>query len=946
MLLSTLPLRRYAPRLGFLVDSSEYLRANARRPIPWFHAARRLATAAENPVDDGTQTFQSAPHVAPNWQDDDASTNSPSKTSFSRAWDSKYFQQWAPSHVLRQWLTQGYGASEHHDHLLRSAAASRSTRLSIVALQVDMMRAETAQPTCLSEHLITESVLVKKLKFLASKGIALEDIELWLSILKPENPAEMVRRLCSAERLVPPFVILQVLCLRRDYNDPETLSRLYGCIFRAVCGEAFPQVSIPESMNRESDPSEATAVSQLDKASPQYRYRWPPNLFIRLVSMMTRHSLHSWPASLPSIARLAERYIETMPPPEKKGISAELVVRQRQNYVHNAALVIFSHPARYMPLANLRYNWEAQKVVLALSAKLARPPLIDQSAFRAIRSVLGGLRKSKPERLVASRLSKAWPPYRQAWDGLDEKRPVEDDYSRNVKAGVLAREAGYAPQDVDLSLDIIGGAALGKLPFVHHRTTTPKLGPDASSAVIMPWAASIKATRNAQEAWQAFLQPPQPGLSPCAIIYNEMFVKLYAREVTRPNALPGTGLEVHPVHEANLSEFEKARLQPPRPSELYEQMRNQGIRPVGACLQVLLKNATSMKEIARYLMDSRQQVQASRVFIDLIDRRKSDQRYEPDEVKHILNMPLHLFRASAVGVTRTLPYSWVHEGLKRKNPDIHRLENLINITRIRMEHEKSPNMSVWHVIFDALARPAIAVLPQPAGLSPGAYETENRINALRMFMRVFHHVHETTGVVDILMFDKLCLILRRAITAINFRRGQSRYFDEVIDDAHAALKAAAAKLSQRIVTDENPQSQFLKLPSFGYRLGPVQVRSYFRTLAYLGDHDELLNRLEWIINEGLGADGREELLDTAIDPDHPDHERLYISLLIFKSYMSHQVPPETMEALKARVIKVSEEKGLAWSWPDDEDVESFMDAELYRGDEAAFWEEAHRRGRT
>lgn len=861
------------------------------------------------------------------------------------SWDSKYFEQWAPSYVLRQWLTKGYGASERQDHLQRSAAASRSTRLPIVALQVDMMRAETARPTGLSEHLIAEQVLAQKLEFLASKGIMMEDIELWLWILRPEDPVEMASRLSSADRPVPPFVILQVLSLRREYNDPVTLSRLYVSISRAVCGEVFPQFSTPESLDCERNPPEATSVSQLDKASPQYRYRWPPNLFIRLLYMMTRHSLHTWPASLPSIARLAERYIETITPPERKGISQELVVRQRQNYIHNAALVIFSHNARSMPLANLRYNWEAQKVMLALSMKLPRPPVIDQAGFRAIRSVLGGLRRSKPERFVASRLSKAWPPYRQAWDGLDEKRPVEDDYSRSVKAGILAREAGYAPQDADLTLDIIGGAALGKMPFINYRTTSPKLGDEASSSVIMPWAASIKATRNAQEAWQAFLRPPQAGLLPCAIIYNEMFLKLYAREVIRPDALPGTGLEVHPVHEANLTEFEKARLQPPHPSQLYEQMRNQGIRPVGPCLQVLLKNATSLKEIARYLMDSRQDVQASRMFIELIDRRKPAEHYEPDEVKHILNMPLHVFRASAVGVTRTLPYSWRHEGLTRKNPDLHRMENLINITRIRMGHEKNSNMSVWHVIFDALARPAIAVLPQPGGLPPGAYEIENRIHALRIFMRVFHHVHKTTGIVDIVMFDKLCLILRRAITAINFQRGQSKWFDEVIDDAHATLKAAAAKLSQRINTDKDQRSHFLKLPSFGYRLGPVQVRSYFRTLAYLGDHDELLTRIEWIISEGLGEDGREELLDTARDPEHPDHERLYISLLMFKSYMSHQVPPETMDALKARVIKISEEKGLAWSWPDDEDVASFMDAERYRGDEAAFWEVAQRRGR-
>ncbi len=69
--------------------------------------------------------------------------------------------------------------------------------------------------------------------------------------------------------------------------------------------------------------------------------------------------------------------------------------------------------------------------------------------------------------------------------------------------------------------------------------------------------------------------------------------------------LPGeTTREVFPFHDANLTAFEKARLQPPHPEDLNHRMLHEGIRPVGPCLVQLILNADSIEMGIRYLKDS------------------------------------------------------------------------------------------------------------------------------------------------------------------------------------------------------------------------------------------------------------------------------------------------------------------------------------------------------
>ncbi|KAK5625230.1 hypothetical protein RRF57_000946 [Xylaria bambusicola] len=242
-----------------------------------------------------------------------------------------------------------------------------------------------------------------------------------------------------------------------------------------------------------------------------------------------------------------------------------------------------------------------------MSDGLRKPLIINKASYQAIRQVLIGLKKSGEERAVALRYTKSWPPYRQDFDGRDTKRSVEDDRSRSVKAGVLMQEAGYPADEFDRALDVLGGTNEGS-PTIQTRSLPPKqwTGKAGEQNIYSRWAMSIRATRNSQEAWGAFNRfAEKSGLAPTLPVYTEMFVKLQAAPLDPESSgdlLPGDSRETFPVHDANYSQYELARLSPPTVSELYAEMTSRGIRPSGHGLHNLIINARSVEEGLRYLM--------------------------------------------------------------------------------------------------------------------------------------------------------------------------------------------------------------------------------------------------------------------------------------------------------------------------------------------------------
>ncbi|KAI8274100.1 hypothetical protein K4K60_010032 [Colletotrichum sp. SAR11_57] len=223
---------------------------------------------------------------------------------------------------------------------------------------------------------------------------------------------------------------------------------------------------------------------------------------------------------------------------------------------HKPLFVLFYLLSTEKPYDRATCNWKAITALLSLSSGLPRPLIIERQSYRAIRQILLMLPKTVTERDTASALASSWPPYRILRDGMEEKANAEDYLSRVVKAGMMMQEAGYAKQPVDDVTDILGGRAPDGSPTVQTRANYPRRIHYDQAA----WAALIRTTRNSQEAWAIFKNPPEANMEPNWQVYWELIVKIAAKPADLDhNNLPGDGREVSPFDDRNLTDFEKAR---------------------------------------------------------------------------------------------------------------------------------------------------------------------------------------------------------------------------------------------------------------------------------------------------------------------------------------------------------------------------------------------------
>ncbi|CAK7208375.1 hypothetical protein SCUCBS95973_000080 [Sporothrix curviconia] len=684
-------------------------------------------------------------------------------------------------------------------------ARSQSMRLPVVALQMMLRQDEAQRPTSLSDSLCDPETWRTRLNSLAFKGIAENDIRQWLWILSAQDPDERIARFVADEvRPKPVFMLFQLLRRDETFHKGRSLTGLYNYIARhhVHARNRLPASELPlGAVRRAADPA-------LNMA---------PDTFVTLLRLLVHHYLRLWPSALPAVARLVVVYVETLPRMVKRGEQQAFADACR---IFNYALVLFQRKSPVSPVFQMRYNWRAQKVLLAMSTTLPRPLIINRAGFRAIRRVLLALGKSPAERNVALRMARTWPPYRRNWDGRDEQRQAQDDFSRSAQAGVLMREAGYAEAEHDRALGVLGGVLPGESPTVQTRTLSPRTWTHfrASLNVYSTWAARVKATRDVNEAWHEFQKAPgsmdEDGrvLRPGIQVYAEMFKKLVAMPVefhsTTPGLslpagqavgrhgkeiLPGDAKEVYPVNDATLTAFEKQRLRPPTLAELYEQMLHDNIRPVGDCLSVLLQHAPTLDTAMKYLHDSPLDKAAiaalklprashilptpasnahahSSPFSSTRQSSRRFKRLQPQEPERpitlelLRNIPLSNLNAYIYLMCRFQPRLTAEAarlGKQRRTALIH---HAIHLSARRLPpsiEEGRTYKATWHTIMRTLAQPKLMVSPQHTN-DRRFHDTETLYLALRVFDQV-----SQAGGVDVILFDSLCKVMQKSLRWTN-----------------------------------------------------------------------------------------------------------------------------------------------------------------------------------
>ncbi|KAI1464912.1 uncharacterized protein F4812DRAFT_440944 [Daldinia caldariorum] len=797
-----------------------------------------------------------------------------------------------PSRILSLRIrTKTEKQKRSYRHLFQYAAQQRSDRLALVTFQAWMAKQDIQDEPELFNSIrsITPSEWADRFYSLGTRGWSREDVHHWIWIISAEDGDARVERLISTERPKPTFLITLVARSNETFRQGTSLLSLMEYVSKHYMNFTSPSL-------RKGDKAVALSGPEVNLTVPE---------FLLLLRRLVNHTQRSWPRSIVSVARFTVDYIQALPPSS----------HWKKSEVFNTALQYFKLPAANQPITNMEFNWRAQRLLLSMSDHMDTPLVINKASYRAIREVMIGLKKSATERAVAVRYSKSWPPYRQDFDGFDAKRTAEDDYSRSVKAGVLMKESGYTDDNYDRALSALGGLGQNS-PTIQTRSLPPKewKGEDEDQNFYSLWAMRIRATRNSQEAWKVFNDvAAETDKPPNTQVYAEMFMKLHAHPVhENSTALPGDSRENFPIHDANYSEYELARLSPPTVTELYDRMISHGVKPEGHCLNTLLMNANSLEEGTGYLRDSGMN-SATINALGLFKQPSYDA---------LRRIPLLLFKSYIQLLCRLHPNRQGQEKISLER--LFLIRHAINLVKLRLRHgttEGSTFLPPWVIILRAIARPHICVINDS--------QAKNDAEALSIAMDVVESMHKRTGVnADAFLY--LCRAVGKAalsrLESQDSLRPERSTTEPPLIHYHQVLDTLKHMFSQLTAPFRISASKSIRLkcPDFTHSIGPAQLHAYMRALAFLEDTVTMKDLLRWILTHRSYVDEEAERIGSR------GHALVAKTLCAFQAFAGPNLGHKDQEDLTSR-MESSTDTGTPWRWPTLEEVDAYIQSDLRGG---------------
>ncbi|KAH7157115.1 hypothetical protein EDB81DRAFT_788895 [Dactylonectria macrodidyma] len=822
----------------------------------------------------------------------------------------------SPSYLLESLLVKDHP----DDGVRRNAAMIRSFRLPVVLMQIRLRQEAEADPENNSEILEllpSEKQWQKVMDIVYENGHTKESLDHYLYILLGANDEERCRRFLEQDTLKPLFILSFLLRTGSAIRNVATLNGLLRYYRDRSCSTP-KQDGTDSAFGRETQMTRSR-LAMLNMA---------PDEFSRLMSRFADHCRRLEPRLLTTLADIVAHRIRW----HQQSSDHPTKIYHVQCDLFNSALGALANRSglatRHKQAPNA-YFWESQRILLGMSDQLAKPLLVDKAGFKAIRAVLAGLPKNQAEIHSAMRHSQTWPPYLRPGDGMDEKMEPDEAWTRTVRAGTMMQEAGFSKDQNDEALDVLQGLAYDGTPAIQQRT------PVNIKKRLRVWAASIKATRNAQEAWGRFQHPPEKWQKPGLAEYAAMFEKLVARDADPAvSSVPGNNSLNFPVlQEANLAEFEKARLRAPSVNELYEQMKLNGILPSGQCLRILVANAESLQTAHRYLMQS---TMPRHQWLSLLSNNP-----DPEALGEV---PLNLFAAYISVCARDT------EQPRRK------MVRAMRLIEIRFERE--PRLwapYLWEPILKNLGQHHVSL-----GISLG--------EQLQLVMHLVRRIQESHGF-PLSLFHQFsrCLkrILRREAVALladtkledsatknplgllydrDAREVQAVAQDHLVcepptsddseDDSPLTLVRRAAgclkELFGELVAEEKKRQALLgsnevsRLDSMLLRRDPVSapiVHDYMLSLAFAGEFEEMARVVKWLMLEWGKGSLIEEL--EALD-EVPYEADMLDTLCVFRAFAEPMLEQATADS----VLDVLNRSMVGWTWPDDELVQGYLNGRV------------------
>jgi hypothetical protein len=740
---------------------------------------------------------------------------------------------------------------------------------------------------------------------LERSGFSLEDVHLWAHILTAPTNEKVAQRYLSCQSRKPSFVLLEIL--RRSHLSAWSFHSLLVHSYHFTGIGATPLVR--ESGSEVIDVVPAGYTLPLSPLEPSKGHDIRPleyTTFEVLACRLLRHARQVLPSAMVPISNMVVSYCQSLVGDE---LDPSPKMYARLCKIYNMMLLRLSLPASVNPMRSTMYNWQAQRILL-ISAATFRPPLqLDKKAYRAVSRVLLASQKSPTERRYVSLMQRTWPPWRKELDGMDVKRPRDEDISRVVAALCRMSEAGYEEEAIDKALKILGGRESDGTPAIHTRRLTKirerhvtrgRHGRvcNKSEDSTVEWAARITATRDVHEAWEAFQSFKRDGQRPSHAMYYAMFEKLIYRTLTDTHrqsqeALAGDAKEALPVMDDNISESEKLRMQPPSLDTLFSQMVGDGIRPSGRCLEMLISNAPTLERVALYMNHG---ALPANILVELlrnpIDIRFSALKPVPDGIFEAFVR--FLCRSRRRRITDPSKYVGQKESMAcfklHSDPIIHAFE--------LVRRRQSSSRVVWYMVFRALARPDFI-------FDATRDQHVNDITSWRLLEAAVGESLKAGVQLDADGFRYVCLGLEKALRAKPYVSHRAASF---VRNGPKLVKEIFANLTESMEAG-------YALPRLLHTITGYHLHTYVRLLGHTKDIDEVMFVLQWM------ARHNKELI-MASNQGRNTSRLLRRSLVAVRAFFGGtDVEEEVVDRLKA----VMDQLDGRWAgWPTDDEVEHYL----------------------
>ena len=829
------------------------------------------------------------------------------RTEMTRSWEGH-----GPS-----WYIHCCVAGHPNQHEWRQQIAKmRTVRPSIITLQLLMRRealklAKTDTRRSILDLLPRGNQRVQLIRKMNALGITRQALRSAGDVLGQSSDDERCGLFLAQEGPKPIWLLNFLLRPASTIQDPQKLGDLIAYCTATYCGPEQPELS-------------DTAV-YLNKRRRRALLEIYPEDVAHLVLLLAMRAMVVDARLLPKIAELASRYIQSMDKAEDKHPGE---IFYDQCGLFNAALAAFRPSRQRLPPTFYRWvpaYWEAQKILLDMSTNLPRQLLVDKLGYRAVREVLSSLDKNQKDIHNSLRHRQSWPPYLEPSDGIDEASEPDANWSRSVSAGTLQQESGFHLDQQDEVLDILQGRGPDMKPTIQQRVI------QAPHPEARPWEASIRATRNIQEAWDIFRNPPAPGMKPGPHEYGAMLTKLLTpRARVDGTELPGDSALNYPGKEdPNLTEFEKNRMKAPTAAQLQRQMLRNKIRPTGAMLNMLVSsNKRSRRRLKTVL---RLSGFGTDRYLPLLAGQTSG-------YKGLQQVPLSLFVAFIQHISSLRPVSpqmlvrAMHMTEARFSHDDEGLPwaqycwgNLLKACGRRPADGRDltaslvPQINTYHYIVSAMEKAGYLRQPQVLTFATCAQKAARRI------LSVFHMSVEDENTWE-------SSPLRGLYGHEDHRNSLETRMDGVASE-HIPMLRSVHHMGERLkdmvaelIEREHEVRKALdghwtdSLDGMKGRGDPVQggaAQALTWTWAFLGEYEEMARYIEWLVAQWDSSTIRDELLQHTYVPAHANFTKM---LCIFRRYAEPMLPTERVDALRRRM----EDAELAWEWPGADTI----DAEL------------------